>query len=148
MRQKRSDFVLSWISSPDRAVPWVKVPTKLGRVVVLQSHHTIRPFDLRGLVMIHWVEAENLIPSEVYMGATPKMVVFLLKMISTWGVERGETHHLRKHPYENQVLSVFFRCLQVRLLALYQWLSLPQSTKRTKCSQWSRNKLVENHQRY
>ena len=25
--------------------------------------------------------------------------VFLLKMISTWGVKWGETHHLRKHPY-------------------------------------------------
>ena len=25
--------------------------------------------------------------------------VFLLKMISTWGGDWGQTHHLRKHPY-------------------------------------------------
>ena len=30
------------------------------------------------------------------------MGFFLLKMISTWGVKRGETHHLRKHPYRHQ----------------------------------------------
>ena len=42
-------------------------------------------------------------------------IVFLLKMIRTWGVKWGFSHHLRKHPYEGphvfQMESMFDQML-------------------------------------